>query len=157
MAFKIRKPAFRPWPVTVKLPACGADGQVVEIPQTFIGHFTTFSEADYTAIERELFGDKDAQRERVLSPREQAELEAQLVFRLLTGWEGIFADDDAPLPFSAPALAELFTGPDGPLLRRAFGQSIFELRFGLAPAKNVATSPLPGLTPAPGEAAAPTK
>ncbi len=158
MAFKVRKLDYRPWPVSVKFRECNeTTGEVTEAPQVFIGHFVPFSEADIKRQRLEIFGDElDAGYKASLATMpsaEYAEKETQFFAGLMSGWSEVRDESGAEMPYSAAALRELTTGPDGPVVRRALNDAVVEIRFGLAPAKNSGASPAPGPSPAAVEAA----
>ena len=157
MALRITKVPYRRWPVTVALRSCDDAGEVTESDHRFVAHFTAFDEAGIDKARREVFGDGDdaalrLEAEKRTSP-EQAALEAKYFCRLVCGWEAVTDDDGQPVTFSTEMLTALLTGEDGPAFRRAFNVAIVQLRMGVAPAKNVVTSPAPGPMQEAGEAA----
>lgn len=158
MAFKIRKLDYRPWPVSVKFRECSeSTGEVSDTPQVFIGHFRPFSEADIKRERLEIFGDEFADGYKAslasMPSSEYAEREAKFFAALMCGWAEVRDETGADIPFSAAALRDLATGPDGAVFRRGLNDAVVEIRFGLAPAKNSSASPAPGRSPAVGEAA----
>lgn len=157
MAFRTRRLSYRPWPVTVTLQECGEDGAMVEVAEAFIGHFRPFTEQEMLDARRELFGDESSEegKKRIaeMTVAEHGRLEALFFSRLMCGWGQVFDEQGSALAYSEAALAALVTGPDGPAVRRAINTALMEIRFGMAPAKNVATSPAPGPKPAADEAA----
>lgn len=152
MALKIRKINYRRWPVTIDTRDCQDDGTIVEGKARFVVHFKPFTEAEVLALRNEIFGEgtdealKARRDERPLA--EQADLEARFLAGLVCGWEGVTDESGAPIPFSVAALTDAVTGADGFALRAALNAAVVEVRFGIAPAKNVETSPAPGPTPA---------
>lgn len=75
---------------------------------------------------------------------------AAIFSRVLTGWGAEVRDENgASIPYSAEALSALVTGPDGRAVSVGINEALGQIRFGVAPQKNDATSPVPG--PAPGE------
>lgn len=157
MALKIRKIDYRRWPVTVTLRSCGDDGAVTAEDVRFIGHFRALDEDAITAIRAEVFGvGSDDELRAVAEKRpagEQARLEALFFCRLMCGWEAVLDEADRPIPYGDDALIALATGDDGPAIRRGLAGAVLELRLGVAPIKNAATSPAPGAASAAGEAA----
>ncbi|WP_153117368.1 hypothetical protein [Rhodocyclus tenuis] len=157
MAFKIRQSTTRRWPVNVILRDCNAEGVVVEETHTFIGLWRSFGESDVVAARKAVFGEgtdevlSESAKRRTVS--EQAQLDADFISALLVGWEGVSDEDGNPVPYTPGALAELVVGPNGPELRRALNVAVLEIRFGMASAKNVSTSPIPGQETGMGEAA----
>jgi hypothetical protein len=161
MAFKVRKLKFRRWPVSLAQRECQDDGSVADVDARFIGQFKPFSEAEVMAIRTEVFGAgtdeemaKDAEARTVA---EQGGLEGDFYSRLMSGWEGVTDEADQPIVFSTKTLKDLCTGPDGTMVRRGLATAILEIRFGIAPAKNVATSPAAGPAPAAVEVATSTQ
>lgn len=155
MAFKVRKLNHRPWPVTVKLQEGDAAGNVVETAQTFVVHVRPFTEAEHADMMVAL----DAAWP-LPEGRDRLDLKSILVrnadyfARLVVGWGPEVTDEAGlPLPYSSEALTALVTGPDGLALSAALNQAVNELRFGIAPAKNSATSPMPGEDSSAGEVA----
>jgi len=152
MAFRPVKTDVRRWPVVLTFHVCDDAGSVAEIEQSFIGHFAPFTEDQYLALRREIFGDEtdESVRRRIADTpvAEFAHLEARFFARLLRGWSHVENDDGTPRPYSAAALDALVTGEDGAVVRAGLNRSLVELRFGMAPRKNAATSPSPGQTPA---------
>lgn len=143
MSISIRKLKHRPWPVTVRLNVCGDDGTVVEVEQTFIGHFNPFTEADLKAI----FEDADKQfplpADGGIPPLDQVLAKNAFVFRqLLCGWSEVTDEETGePIPYTAEALDAWVQGGDGLAVSTGFNAALSEIRFGLAPAKNSNTSP----------------
>ena len=155
---KYRKIAHRPWPVSVTLAECDeASGDVAESEHVFIGHFKPFTEADLLAARLDVFGDESdpavKQAQDAMPVAEYAVQEARFFGGLMCGWSQVADEAGHPVPYSAAALQGLCTGPDGAAFRRGFNRAVSQIRFGVAPAKNAVTSPSPGPTPAPGEAA----
>ncbi len=151
MSFKVRKTQHRPWPITLVGQECQADGSVLEVTSRFIAWFKPFTEAEILDIRNEIFGAgsdeelKAARENRTLA--KQAELDGEFFSRLLCGWEHVTDEDDQPLEFSPARAWALCAGPDGAIVRAALSDAVLQIRFGIAPAKNVATSPAPGPTP----------
>jgi hypothetical protein len=159
MKLKYRKLPYRPWPVTVKLQECDEDtGEVVDVPQTFIGHFRPFTEEDVLAKRLEIFGDETepetTKRLGNMPVAEYAKLEARFFQWLMCGWSKMTDDADTEIPYTDAALFAFTTGEDGSLVRRALNTAANEIRYGWAPAKNSKPSPVPG--PDSSEGAAPT-
>ena len=165
MAITIRKTQYRAWPVSVKQPVCDDNGVVTEAVATFVAHFAAFTEAEFEAsiaeAERSFpTQDKvapaaDAEvsteppKEAVPPPLSLSLLRNAHVFRsLIAGW-GREVKDEAgvSIPFSSDALTSLVTGPDGVAVSAGINRAMFELRFGVAPAKNSPASPEPGAAP----------
>lgn len=151
-----RKLDYRPWPVTVAVHVCDeATGQVAEVEHRFIGHFIPFAEADLLALRLSIFGDEaeagNKQRLADMPVADYERLEARFLGGLLRGWSQVADEHGAAVPYSAETLRELCTGHDGATFRRGFNRAVSEIRFGVAPAKNVETSPSPGPVPASGE------
>jgi hypothetical protein len=146
MGFKVRKTDYRAWPVTVRLQECDAAGNVAEIEQTFVAHFKPFSEAENAQIVAEI--------EQRYPPRAEGEpvnlsetlkRNAMYFGRVIVGWGPEVTDDSGvPLKFSQEALAQLITGPDGLAISAALSHAVGQLRYGIAPAKNLNASPSPG-------------
>lgn len=155
---KYRKLTHRPWPVTVTFHECDeTTGEVREVEQSFIGHFTPFTEADLLEHRSAVFGDEadKAVKARLddMPVADYAALEAGFFTRLMCGWSAVTDEQDAPLAYTAEQLRALCCGPDGAAFRRGINRAVSEIRFGVAPAKNSSTSPVPGPTPASGEVA----
>lgn len=150
--FKIRKLNHRPWPVTVTALECDeATGEVLAIEQKFIAHFKPFSESEFMKI-------RDAAQASVPLPEgvdvDSPPMEitlarnAALFARIICGWGPEVTDESGqPVPYSTEALSELVTGPDGIAFSAGLSQALMEVRFGIAPAKNSKTSPMPGQMP----------
>lgn len=157
MAFKVRKIAFRRWPVAVTTHELDENDQPVEIVQHFIGHFLPFNEDDFLAARREVWGDVDdkALQEKINGSRlvDVARADAARFARLMCGWDKVSDVDGNPIPYSEQVLIEMCTGPEGPAFRAGINLAILELRMGMGPAKNVETSPVPGPRTSAGEAA----
>lgn len=154
---KLRKLNYRPWPVGVTLQEClEATGEVVEVRQTFVAHFRPFTEDEFMlAREAALAAVPPPAGSEESSPPMQVVLRRNTVFfgALLCGWGADVLDETgAPLPYSAEALTALVTGPDGIAVSAGVNQALLELRFGMAPQKNLRPSPAPG--PIAAEAAA---
>lgn len=155
---KFRKLDYRPWPVTVAFVTCDEDtGAVAELEQTFVAHFMCFAEADLLRIRREIFGDEanEVNQKRLadMPVAEYEQLEATFISNLVIGWSKVADEGGASVPYGAATLRAMCTGADGAAFRRGFNRAISQIRFGVAPAKNVETSPSPGPTPASVEAA----
>lgn len=150
MAFKVRKTPYRAWPVTVRLLEGDAAGNVATLEQTFVAHFKPFSEAEYAEIVaavEQLHPAAAREEKDGKAPNHAAALARNANFfgRVLVGWGSEVQDADGnPLPFSQGALADLVTGPDGLAISGALVQAIGELRYGVAPEKNLKPSPAPG-------------
>lgn len=148
MAFKVRKLPYRPWPVMPTLRECREDGSIVETTHSFVAHFRPFTEQEFGALRTEVFGagsdEEITARSRTRTISEQAELEIQFFSGLIVGWAGVTGEDGQPIPFCVVSLCELLRGADGPEIRRALGNSLLELRLGLAPLKTASSSPAPG-------------
>lgn len=157
MSIQINKTQHRRWPVSVKSLVCQDDGSVVEVENRFIGHFRPFNEEEVVAIRNQIFGEgTDEELEKLKEARttaEQAALEAEFYARLMCGWEAVLDEDGEPVPYSDAACRGLAAGPDGARVRRGLSAAVLELRFGIAPAKNVETSPAPGPAASAGEVA----
>ena len=155
MAFKVRKLNHRPWPVTVKLQECDAQGNVVAIEQTFLAHWRPVAEA-----ERQSITDALEQAYPLPDGKERHDLPAALrrnadyFGQLLVGWGPEVTDEAGqPLTFSTEALTALVTGTDGLAISAALVHADNEIRYGIAPTKNSKTSPVPGETSGVGEVA----
>lgn len=157
MTYTVRKLDYRPWPVSVGILVCDDNGETTEVRQTFIAHFKPFTEEQVKAIREEIFGvgtdEELAARAEARCVADQGALEAQFLTRLVCGWSKLIDENDTPLTFSEAALIALATGMDGVPFRRGFNDAIVQIRFGIAPAKNVVTSPAPGPAPAADEVA----
>lgn len=146
-----RKAGHRAWPVTVSLMVCAEEtGLVTRSDHSFIAHFTIFSESDYraafaaakVAVPAPEGGDDDDLPLGVGLKRN-----ADLYSRLICGWGPEVVDPaGASVPYSVEALTEFVTGPDGMAISAGINSAITELRLGIAPAKNLQTSPSPGPT-----------
>lgn len=166
----VRKSRLRPWPVTVRLQECDeATGAVTEIQSTFVLLFTPFTEEEYHAVVSE-GGDEIPPEEqariaalppaeaaaallgRLPPPHEILARNARRYPRLIGGWSGVTDENGQPIAYSAAALAELVTGPDGMAVSRAINLAIDQIRRGEAPRKNSSTSPEAGPVPAADEA-----
>lgn len=150
--FKVRKLAYRPWPVNVSLLDCDPEtARVTEQTHTFIAHWKPFSEIDLTKIRSRIYGDLDDDALRAAAGErtvlENARLDVDFLAEFLAGWEGVFDGDGAPIAFDRYALDALCLGDDGPAIRRALHASLNEIRFGVPAQKNSLTSPQPGPTP----------
>lgn len=145
MGFIVRKPDFRPWPVTVRLHVSDDAGSVTLVEQTFVGHFMPFTEGEHAAISEEIDAAWPKPEDGKAIPRERIlERNSAYFARLMTGWDGVHDDQGAALPFSAGALDALVTGPDGFAISEALFVAIAELRNGVAPIKNLLPSAAPG-------------
>lgn len=154
MTFKVRKAAFRAWPVTVKLAESDAQGNIVETEQKFVAHWQPISEKQ----RQQLVADLDA----LFPPPSDAgvqdlakvlERNAAYFRERLCGW-GPEVQDEAgnPLPFSAEALTGLVTGEDGLAISAALNLADIDLRYGLGARKNSPTSAAPGASSGAAEA-----
>lgn len=153
---KFRKLDYRPWPVFVTFLVCDeATGAVAEAEQSFVAHFKPFTEDDLRTLRSSFFGDEaEAENKRRLADMpiaDYAVLESGFFAALVCDWAQVTNEAGTPLPYSAETLRELCTGHDGATFRRGFNRAVSEIRFGVAPAKNVETSPSPGPVPASGE------
>lgn len=160
MTFIVRKLKFRPWPVTVAQQDCAADGTVTQTESTFVGHFAPFTEEQFQALADA--GDAaypvppkvDGEPKKSRDMKDMLARNALIYAGLLVGWGAEVRDEgDQPLPFSAEALTALIVGPDGLAISTGLNKALDEIRFGMAPAKNLPTSPAPGPAPAAVEAA----
>ena len=142
--FTPRKIKTRNWPVTVIFNDCDENGTVTETKQTFIAKFSAFTEKEFNAV------NKAALKKFPLADAPQAH-HAHAISEFVVGWNDVNDENKNPIPFSRETLNSMITGEDGHILARAFYQAIAEIRTGVAPAKNVETSPTPGPTPKPGE------
>lgn len=154
--FVPRKLRHRPWPITVTLQELGADGEIVEVQHTFIGHFRAFSEAEYKALIDELNGVTPVADGAAAEPAEPAKTpadmplaeilkrNARLFGDLLVGWGEVEGEDGLPIPFDSEALAAMVTGPDGLAISAGINTALMEIRFGKAAVKNSQTSAKPG-------------
>lgn len=165
----IKKTAFRRWPVTVTRPECDDAGNLTTVSYSFIVHWAPFTEAQLKTIFDQLDIDhpapqppKDAQGNVTgdAPPMDNAALLARaaaLHRQLVVGWgPEVCNENGGPVPFTPGMLTEMITGDDGLFMAGAFNTALFELRHGVAPAKNLPASPATGPVPAAGEAAAPT-
>ena len=147
MAFTVRKITHRPWPVTITLMEADAAGVVHEVKNTFVGHFRPFTEEEFEAVMKEsalIVPAPDAQEERLPMPV-VLKRNAFIFSRLLVGWGPEVRDEHgASVPYSAEALSALVTGPDGRAVSIALNTALTQIRHGVAPEKNVETSPAPG-------------
>ena len=155
MAFTVRKITHRPWPVTVTLMEADAAGVVHEVENTFVGHFRAFTEEDFEAVMKESAvavpallatgaETSSSQEERLPLPV-VLQRNAFIFSRLMVGWGTEVRDEHgASIPYSAEALSALVTGPDGRAVSIALNTALSQIRFGVAPEKNVETSPAPG-------------
>lgn len=157
MAYIVRRAEFRPWPVTVRLNVCGADGVVTPVEQTFVGRFKPFTEAEHEAICAEV--DQAFPKPEDGAPSQRAILERNAAYfaRVMVGWEGVEDESGAPLPWSPEALAGMVAGPDGHAISEGLFVAVAEIRAGVAPLKNLLPSAAPGdLSSAAGGATTPT-
>ena len=164
MAFTVRKIAYRPWPITVTLMEADAAGVVHEVENTFIGHFGAFSEDEFEKIMK-------ASESAVPAPTvpgveamdvKDVPLPISVVLRrnaaifshVLVGWGQEVRDEHgASIPYSEETLFDLVTGPDGRAVSIGINAALAQIRFGVAPQKNVETSPAPGPETGAGETA----
>jgi len=157
MSIQINRSQHRRWPVSVMTLVCQDDGSVVEVENRFIGHFRPFNEDEVKAIRSEIFGDgTDEELDKRAEGRttaEQAALETAFYERLMCGWEAVLDEAGQPVPFTPATFKDLAAGPDGHRVRRGLAKATLEIRFGIAPAKNVGTSPEPGPAASAGEVA----
>lgn len=151
MSFKIRKTAYRAWPVSVTLQEGDAAGNVTNVTQTFVAHFKPFSERDFAEAltDVETFHPAPA----VVPPASEPVLSFELILvrnadlfgRFVTGWGSEVTDESGnPIPYSTEALSDLVTGPDGLAVSAGFAAAFNELRFGRAAEKNSLTLAAPG-------------
>lgn len=147
MSFTLRKLKHRPWPVTVKLLEADEAGEVKENEFTFVLHFKPFTEAEFKvafeAVNAEQAPVDDGQKPVALLLEKNSKLFASLV----EGWGKVNDEAGNPVPYSPEALQALVTGPDGLAVSNAIQRALTELRFGVAPAKNLPTSAVPGPSP----------
>lgn len=146
MTFKVRKTAYRAWPVTVLLQEGDAAGNVIEVAQRFVVHFRPFTEAEHQdivdALEKAFPLPEGKERHGIDIALQR---NAEYFFRLLAGWGAEVTDESGqPIPYSAEALADLVTGPDGLAVSAGLVRAVNELRFGVAPEKNSSPSVAPG-------------
>lgn len=165
MSFILRKLKHRPWPVTVKLLDANEAGEVSENEFTFVLHFKPFTEAEFKAALDALNDEKAPAAAGEQAPAADAEkpvdrpiaatLEknSQLFAQLVDGWNKVLDEAGQPVPYSPDALRALVIGPDGMAVSTGIHRALTELRFGLAPAKNLPTSAAPGPSPAAAEVA----
>lgn len=144
--FKIRKVAYRAWPVGVILLESDAAGNVTELTQRFVAHFKPMSEADYDALAAEL--DKTFPPEADVTDRPMSctlKRNAWYFSRLLVGWGDEVRDENgSPVPFSESTLKALLASPDGLAFSNALVQANNQIRCGVAPEKNSPTSVVSG-------------
>jgi hypothetical protein len=70
---------------------------------------------------------------------------AYIFGRVMIGWGPEVCDEDGqPIAFSVQALEEMVTGPDGLAVSAALNEALLQIRFGIAPQKNLSTSPASG-------------
>lgn len=173
MALIARKTKHRTWPVTVRQQACAEDGVVTEEGMTFIGYFKPFSEAQFAELlaeadkkfplpgtvtegaqaDGDAVADEPDQVVKKLDFPDMLKRNAWLFPQLMCGWSRVQDEEGQDIPYTEAALQELLTGPDGMAISAALNEAVAEIRFGLAPRKNLKASPAPGLLPAAGEAA----
>lgn len=155
MAFTVRRTKHRAWPVSIKQPTCGDDGDVIETVVTFVAHFAAFTETDLEAAIADAEKRYPLPKKMTSPPLSLSLTRNAAVFRsLIVGWGAEVKDEaGASIPFSGDALADLVTGPDGLAVSTGINAALFQLRFGTAPAKNSPASPEPGAISAPAEAA----
>jgi hypothetical protein len=163
MSFTLRQLKYRPWPVTVKLLEADETGEVSEHEFTFVLHFKPFSEAEFKAAFEASDAEKapaaDAEAVPVADSEKPAgqpvalllEKNSKLFARLVDGWGKVLTEDGPPAPYSPEALQALVIGPDGLAVSAGIHRALNELRFGVAPAKNLPTSAAPGPSPAAAE------
>lgn len=156
--FKVRRLAYRPWPVTISLLQCNeANGTVSAVENTAVFHFSPFTEEEFQANRKEVLekfelSDNDGSTDN-LPMEEVLRFNAELFGRIIVGWGQEVQDENgAPVPFSKEILAGMITGLDGSPISAGINKAITEIRFGVAPVKNSKTSPEPG--PIQGEVAA---
>lgn len=177
MVLRVRKAAYRAWPVTVKLAESNEQGEIVDIEHTFVAHWKPISEKQ----RRQLVAELDKKFPPIPGPASPPEKcphcgealptpapgnagkpqELDLVLERnaayfaerLCGW-GPEVQDEAgnPLPFSAEALADLVTGEDGLAISAALNLADIDLRYGLGARKNSPTSAAPGASAGAAEA-----
>lgn len=177
MSFTLRKLKYRPWPVTVKLLEGNEAGEVSESEFTFVLHFKPFSEAEFkdaleateaseaseaekalptnddktTVADAEPVAATDSEKPVERPIAQLLEKNSKLFVRLTEGWGKVLTEDGSPAPYSPEALRALVRGPDGLAVSAGIHRALNELRFGIAPAKNLPTSAAPGPVPAAGE------
>lgn len=152
MTFIARKTKYRAWPVTVITQVLNeATGEVTEVSSKFIGYFKPFTESQFgdivDALDQEFPPPADLDGKRDMDVPRMLERNAKLFGQLLDGWNGVRDEDGEALTFSKETLADLVIGPDGLVISAALNKAIYELRWGIAPAKNSEPSPGPGLAP----------
>lgn len=174
----MRKAKSRPWPVTVTLQVGDAEGNVVEVKQGFVLNFTPLSEKEVQQIidEETLRGKVVVKALEILeevdaaaagqplpppapstsSVHEMLDLNSRIFTRLVDGWSKVMDEDKKPIPYSSATLAAMITGLDGLAISTGINQARMQMLYGMAPAKNAATSPAPG-PEASADGAAPTK
>lgn len=167
MAFTVRKTTHRPWPVSITLLESDAAGNVQEVVNTFVGHFSPFTEDEFDAAykaAKALYpvpdNADDAGESRTEKTDESTPIKivlqrnAAIFAEVMVGWGPEVRDEQGQsIPFSTAALTALVTGPDGLAVSKGINAAINQFRFGYAPAKNALTSPVPGPTPGADEAA----
>jgi hypothetical protein len=152
MSFTLRKLKYRPWPVTVKLLESDDAGQVVESEFNFVAHFKPFSEAEIKALaERTIDAKVDGEKKEERAIAELLEKNHEFFSPLLDGWSKVVSEAGEPLPYHDETLHAMVTGPDGMAISAGLHNAIREIRFGVAPAKNLPTSAAPGPNPDVGE------
>ena len=154
MGLTVRKVSVRRWPVTVKQFEVNDQGEVTEAANTFVAHFRPFSEEEFEAL---------IARAKAAHPAPDENLPTPILLRrnvlvftgLMVGWGPEVRDENRQsVPFTPETLSALVTGPDGLAVSSGINKALFEIRYGVAPEKNVLTSPAPGHETAPGEAVA---
>lgn len=155
--FTVREIAYRPWPVVIVRQEANAAGEIVEVKETFIGHFLPFSEAELKAIIDESRAVQAPVADGVAAERSYAELledNFRVFSRVLVGWSEVRDDHKVDIPFSLPLLRSLTTGRDGMVFSAGINKALAEIRFGAVAVKNSSPSVAPGQSP--GAVEAPT-
>lgn len=148
MTLRVRRAAYRAWPVTVKIAECDDQGNVVDVEHKFVAHWKPISEKQRKQLVEELderFPPPDNRDDRSQDLDKVLERNAAYFVARLCGW-GTEVQDEAgdPLPFSAEALTGLVTGEDGLAISAALNLADIDLRYGLGARKNSPTSAAPG-------------
>lgn len=144
MSFTLRKLKYRPWPVTVKLLSSDDDGNVTETEFGFVAHFKPFSEAEIKALADRTIDSKEGlkegekKEERLIA--EMLEKNYEFFSPLLEGWSKVANEAGEALAYHDETLRQMIIGPDGMAISVGFHNAIREVRFGVAPAKNLETS-----------------
>lgn len=155
MAFTIRRLPYRPWPVTVAQLVSDEAGEVQEVKQTFVAHFRPFTESEYEQLEKDGEAKFPAPADAAGAPLPLIlQRNAKLFTALIVGWGKEVQDESGkPIPFSAKTLDAMVTGEDGLPISAALHLALQQLRYGVAPEKNLPISAAPGPSAEPAEAA----